>query len=522
MVAKSLYEWFTQSVDRHPDEIALEVADRSLTYSALDHLVDRIAGGVTDAHGGTPQAIGLLAARSLTAFAGYLAALRLGTVIVPLNPAFPAARNLTMCQAAGVDLVIAGEEAGDDISGSLPAEVATVVRLTRDGLERELAAPAAEGLDPHVPDLDAVAYIVFTSGSTGIPKGVPIVHRNLDAYIAGQIERYEAGPGSRFSQTFELTFDPTLFDMFVPWGSGGTLVVPSMDELRSPVDYVNRRQLTHWFSAPSTVSVTRRMGALTAGCMPSLRWSRFSGEQLTLRQAADWSDAAPSTVIENVYGPTELTMTCSGYRLPADRAHWPATANDTVPIGQVYPYLESVILDAGGRPALDGELCVRGCQRFPGYLDPRSNAGRFMVHDGAGAATVYDGTQPLTERHWYRTGDRIVVVDDYLVHLGRLDDQVKLRGYRVELGEVETVLNRHPSVDQAAAVTVVNDAVHDLAVAYTGQRLHPRELIAFIRESLPGYMTPSRFFHVSELPLNVNGKIDRHQIRKEIQEKWLR
>ena len=526
MAAKSLYEWFAEAAVKYPDAVAIEVPERVLTYSELHHLVDRVATLITRTMDYTPTTIGLLTARSLPAFTGYLAALRLRAVVVPLNPAFPASRNRGMGQAAGVDFVVVGEESGapEDVVKSLPSSKTPFLRLTTKELDVQLAAPVAEGaagLAPYVADPDEVAYVVFTSGSTGSPKGVPIVHRGLDAYIRSQIDLYEAGPGSRFSQTFELTFDPSVFDMFVPWGSGGTVVVPSPHEFHSPVDYVNGRGLTHWFSAPSMVSIARRMKALRPGCMPDLKWSRFSGEQLTLQQAAYWREAAPSTVIENVYGPTELTMTCSGYRLPARTEDWPMTVNDTVPIGEVYPYLESVIVDSAGEITLDGELCVRGCQRFPGYLDPQNNIGRFIAYHGNGAASIYDGSKPLDERHWYRTGDRIVVTENGLLHLGRLDDQVKLRGYRVELGEIETVLNRHPSVDQSAAVTVLSEgSITELVAVYVGAPLHPRELVAHIRESLPAYMVPSRFFQFDELPININGKIDRNQIRVDIQERW--
>ncbi|WP_328912403.1 MULTISPECIES: AMP-binding protein [unclassified Streptomyces] len=521
MPSRTLYDWFSQAAERYPGEVALEVADTALTFDELLELSDRIAARLLAAHGGRPEAVGLLAVRSVAAFAGYLAALRLRTPVVPLNPSFPANRNVMIARAAGVAAVLVGAEAGEAYARNYPPGVTTVLRLDDDALVGEISGAARPALPPYTSAVDEVAYIVFTSGSTGVPKGVPITHRNVDRYIDSQIERYEPGPGSRFSQTFELTFDPSIFDMFVCWGSGATLVVPTAADLLSPADYARDQGLTHWFSAPSTILVAHQSDELPPNSLPEIRWSRFSGEALTLRQARLWRAAAPGSVIENVYGPTELTMTCSGYRLPADAGEWPATANDTVPIGTVYPYLESVILDPDGRPAEDGELCVRGVQRFAGYLDPSSNAGRFMEYDGIRPAAVYRGGTPLTEEHWYRTGDRVVLLGQDILHLGRLDAQIKLRGFRVELGEVETVLNRHPAVVESAAVVITSDDVSDLAVAYAGTCTHPRELIAFIRESLPLFMVPRTFLHLDRLPLNINGKVDKHRITADIQERLL-
>lgn len=509
MTTMTLYEWFATSVERHPDETALEVQGCSFTYRGLDALVGRLARTLLDVHGGRPGAVGLLASRSVTTYAGYLAILRAGAAVVPLNPAFPAARNLAMCESAGALLVVLDEEGAAQREAIEAGGRRTVVPLAPDGLDR---LRGAAGPGPYRGVADDVAYILFTSGSTGTPKGVPIPHRNLDAYLARNIAWYEAGPGCRFSQTFDLTFDPSVFDMFTAWGSGSALVVPTRDDLISPAEYVGRHGITHWFSVPSIVSMARRLDALRPASMPSLRWSLFAGERFTFEQARAWADAAPNSAVENLYGPTELTVTCTRYRLPADREKWPVTRNDTVPIGRVHDHLEATLLDGGGRPAADGELCVRGVQRFPGYLDPGRNRGRFVAFDGVLGA-VYDGTGPLAGHHWYRTGDRVASEDGELVHLGRIDDQVKIRGYRMEPGEIEAVLRRHPDVLDAVVVAVTaDDGEVDLLAAYTGGPVPGSELAALVRGALPAYMAPAGFVHLGALPVNPNGKTDRERL----------
>ncbi|MGP2436208.1 amino acid adenylation domain-containing protein [Streptomyces sp. JW3] len=501
MTGPTLYTWFARSAAAHPDAVALEAAGRSLTYRALDEAVDALAARLEDTGVGRGDRVGLLAARSPLAYTGYLAVLRVGATVVPLNPLFPDARNAAVVAGARPALVLTDGPPPRTPSGTLAG-----VRLWHPPAEAPQHGPA-----PYRGEGDDVAYILFTSGSTGTPKGLPIRHRNLNDYLAHQIDRCAAGPGCRLSQTFDLTFDPSVFDMFVAWGSGATLVVPRREDLADPVAFVNDHGITHWFSVPSVVSLARRMRRLPSDSMPGLRRSLFAGEQLTTEQAQAWHAAAPASTVENIYGPTELTITCTGYRLPDERRQWPATPNGTVPIGTCPPHLQYVVLDADGRPAAEGELCVRGSQRFDGYLDPASNVGRFLEYDAATAepARDYDGTGPLTAGHWYRTGDRVTTLPDgTLTHLGRLDSQVQVHGYRVELGEVAAVLRTHRAVQEAAVV----EREGDLHAVYTGEQDCSGDLIRWLGDRVPAYMVPRTCTHVAQLPLNSNGKVDHGKV----------
>ncbi|MEU6073665.1 amino acid adenylation domain-containing protein [Micromonospora sp. NPDC047074] len=500
----TMFARFSRTARRCGDQVALEVRGRRVSYAELDELSARLADLLTRRHGHPPGPIGLLALRSVTAYAGYLAILRCGRTVVPLNPTFPAARNAVVARAAGLAGVLAdGDAASADLG--VPATV-----VPDPG-----ALPPAHDAAAHG-TADDLAYVLFTSGSTGAPKGVPIRHRNVTSYLDHVVPRYEVGVGSRLSQTFDLTFDPSVFDMFVAWSTGATLVVPDRRELLAVPEFVERRGITHWFSVPSVVSLAHRLRRLRPGCMPGLRWSLFAGEQLTLAQAHAWASAAPGSRIGNVYGPTELTVTCTEYRLPVDVREWPVTPNGTVPIGRPYPGLEHLILDDEGRPADEGELVARGPQRFPGYLDPAADAGRFVHFDGT-RAVPYDGTGPLTAKNWYRTGDRVVRQGTDLVHLGRLDQQVKVQGYRVELGEVEAVLRDQPGVRDAVVLAVADASGHvDLFAAYTGAGDDPQRLLDRLRERLPGYMVPRSATQLDAFPLNPNGKVDRRALATRI------
>ncbi|ADJ45465.1 amino acid adenylation domain-containing protein [Amycolatopsis mediterranei S699] len=487
--ARTLSQWFAASVARVPDAVAVEVDGAAVTYRELDDLSARLAARIAAECGELPRRVGLLASRSLLAFAGYLAATRLGATVVPLNAGHPVERNRAVCRAARPDLLLA-DAGGTAQTGELAGLVPNAL------VEPSLADLPAARLPDARPDPDAVAYILFTSGSTGRPKGVPVRHRNVDAFLAHNVSRFAVEPGCRLSHTFDLTFDLAVFDLFVSWAGGATLVCPGRTELTRPVRYLAERELTHWFSVPAAITVAAELGTLVTDVPGSaaLRYSIFCGEQFTLRQAQAWHAVAPRSAIVNAYGPTELTIACADYQLPADPADWPGTGNDTVPIGQPYPHLDAVVLDADGRPAAEGELCVRGPQRFDGYLDPADDVGRF------------------TEGRHYRTGDVVRCEGGQWVHVGRLDQQVQVNGYRVELGEVEAALRRTDGIGAAVVVATAHGGRTELAAFYTGE-LPAARVRRELRRALPVYMVPRRLTPLPSIPLNANGKADRPRLR---------
>jgi amino acid adenylation domain-containing protein len=476
-----LHGWFLRGLDRDPDAVALHVAGRRISYRRLHERALALAGALL-ADGRAPRRVGLLAARSEQAYAGILAAGYAGAAVVPLNPDFPAERTRRMVAAARLDALLV-DEGGRHLLPELADEL---------GSAPVIGEPTATPLDaPRVPGRTDVAYILFTSGSTGRPKGVPVRHDNVDSYLRFVHDRYRFTPADVFSQTFDLTFDLAMFDMFTAWGCGGTLVSMPPQAFVSVPDFVAQHGITVWFSSPSVVSLLRRLRRLTPGALPTLRYSLFCGEPLLGQDAADWQAAAPDSCLENLYGPTELTISCSVHRW--DPATSPARCvNDVVPIGTMHPGSDHLLVDEQGRPdPTTGELCVTGPQMFPGYLDPADDAGRFLEHDG---------------RRWYRTGDLVrALPDGELAHLGRRDHQVKIHGVRVELAEVEWGLRRCAGVTDAVVVALDGE----LHAFYLGRRRPDPELIEELAEFFPRYLVPLRYRHLDEFPLNANRKIDR-------------
>lgn len=499
-IADTLYEWFGNSARAHPDAVALEVDGVAWTYRRLANVAGNIASRILAVcDGQEPRRVGLLASRTATAYAGYLAVLRLGATVVPLGTSFPAERNAAVAAAARLDVVLADGSADSTALG----DRTLVLDHARLAAWADESVPSIRAFEPR-----GAAYILFTSGSTGVPKGVPISHGNVCAFLRNTVARYGAGPGARVSQIFDLTFDPSVFDMFAAWGSGATLVVPARADLLAPVRFVNRHAITHWNSVPSVISLAHRLRMLRPDAMPTLRRSVFCGEPLTLDQAKAWRIAAPHSRVENAYGPTELTVTCTSYTLPQELRDWPRTHNGTVPIGTPYPGVEYRMID--------GELCVRGPQRFDGYLDPADDHGRFRTGDGH----PYDPNTPLDHTHWYRTGDRISTTPDsadppVLVHLGRNDEQVQVQGYRVELAEIAAAIREIPEIADAAVVPLTRPGGDTtLAAAFTCTDPHRDDattetLRQHLQRRLPDYMIPRNFLRLDALPLNPRGKIDR-------------
>jgi amino acid adenylation domain-containing protein len=351
--------------------------------------------------------------------------------------------------------------------------------------------PDGPALDEPLPtSAQDVAYILFTSGSSGRPKGVPVLHSNAVAYLRHIRARYDFTSDDVFSQTYDLTFDLAMFDLFVGWGAGGTVVSVPSHVYVSLADFVARHGITVWFSTPTMISLVRRGRGLEPGCLPGLRWSLFCGEALLVRDAGQWQEAAPNSRLENLYGPTELTISCSAHRFDPVRSPQLAV-NDVVPIGTIHPRLRYLLLGAEDSADGIGELCVTGEQMFPGYLDPADDTSRFL--DRAG-------------QRWYRTGDLVRHIDGgELAYLGRADHQVKISGHRIELAEVEWGLRRLSGVREAVAVA----AEGQLVAFLVGDERPAPVLVKELGSFFPRPLIPRHYLYLDEMPMNANRKTDR-------------
>ncbi|SBT43773.1 AMP-binding protein [Micromonospora auratinigra] len=503
----ALHGRFLQGLAAAPGRTALHLPDREVSYAELHETALRWAGALAAGPDGPPRVVGILAGKTLESYAGLLATLYVGATAVPLHPEFPAARTAGMLTACGVCTLLL-DASGLAVRAELGEAGAGVPVLAPladpDGVGdgRRIPLTGAAPLDaPRPAGPDDLAYVLFTSGSTGRPKGVPITHGNLRHYFSVLDDRYDFGPGDRFSQSFDLNFDCAMFDLFCAWGAGGSVHPVPPAAYRDLPGWVAERELTVWFSTPSAITLARRTGRLAPAAMPGLRWSFFAGEALHAADAVDWQAAAPASTLENIYGPTELTVTITGHRW-SPRTSPDLCVNGLVPIGHLHDGHDGVLLTEDGTASeVEGELCITGPQLTPGYLDPADDRGRFLDRDG---------------RRWYRTGDRVRRLENKeLIYLGRLDAQVQVHGWRVELAEIEHALRGCPGVEDAVAVARAGDAGTELVVFYTGTPTAPAELSRGLRQVLPKGMLPRSYRHVPEFPLNSNRKVDRARLTRE-------
>lgn len=476
-----LHEAFLRSVDRDERAEALRIGGESVSYGRLHERALLLAGGLLSRSPHQLRRVGVLGARSEDMYAGLLAAYYTGAAAVPLNPAFPPERLRYMITSAALDGLIADDKGLSvlDTMAEVLGNIPVVHRPVGPALGQPLPSSSQD-----------VAYILFTSGSSGRPKGVPILHSNVVAYLRQLRARYDFTSDDVFSQTYDLTFDLAMFDLFAGWGAGGTVVSVPSHVYVSLADFVAKHGVTVWFSTPTMISLVRRGRGLEPGSLPGLRWSLFGGEALLVRDADQWQQAAPNSSLENLYGPTELTITCSVHRFDPDRSPKLAV-NDVVPIGTIHPRLRYLLLGAEERGDGIGELCVTGEQMFPGYLDPADDNHRFLDQDG---------------QRWYRTGDLVRHIDGgELAYLGRADHQVKISGFRVELAEVEWGLRRLPGVREAVAVAAEGRLVAFLVGDERPVPVLMKELGTFF----PRYLIPRHYKYLDDLPLNANKKTDR-------------
>lgn len=475
---------FLRGLAAAPDRSAFRVGDDELTYAQAHALALKWAGALVDLADGSPGAVGVLADKGTTCYVGILAALYAGATVVPLNPGFPIERTRRMAAAAGVGTVIA------DARGARVAErldVRTVLTPDQGVPGRALPAPL-----PVAPG--DTAYVLFTSGSTGRPKGVPITHANLDHYFGLVDGWYDLTPQDVFTQTFDVTFDCAMFDLFTAWGAGAAAVAVPPMAYRDLPGFITANGVTVWFSTPSAIGLVRRAGGLAAGSMPGLRLSLFAGEALKCADAADWQRAAPGSAVENLYGPTELTITITRHRW--SDASPELGVNGMSPIGVPNAGHEQLLVGPDGEPVdTEGELWLTGPQLTPGYLDPGDDTGRYVRRG---------------DRRWYSTGDRVRRADNgELVYLGRADSQVQVHGWRVELAEIDHAVRGCDGIEDAVTIGVPTADSTELIVFYTGRRTTTAQFAAQLRDALPLGLIPRHYEHLADMPLNANRKVDR-------------
>ncbi len=494
-----LHRLFTEEAARRPEAVALVTADERITYRELDRRADRLARRLRRRGLPTEAAVGVFLERSLGAVVAFLAVLKAGGAYVPLDPTYPVERLEFMLQDTQAPFVLTHAAHAERLSG-----LGTVVLCldADEEADEEESAPTA-GLDaPPTVDADNLAYVLYTSGSTGRPKGVAVPHRAV-VRLVRETDYAAFGPNEVVLQFAPVAFDASTFEIWGALLNGGQVALApnAAAALADLGDLIDRHGITTVFL---TTALFHLMVDHQLERLRPLRQILTGGELMSPGHVRQALAGLAETRLTIFYGPTENT-TFTSYCPLRD----PAEVGASVPLGRPIANTRAYVLDDRDRLApiapigVAGELCTAGEGLARGYLNrPELTAERF-VPDPWG-----------TGGRLYRTGDLArVLPDGRLDFLGRIDHQIKLRGFRIEPGEIEARLTEHPTVREATVVVHEQPVGNRFLVAYVvGAEVSEADLRAHLREQLPEYMVPTAFVVLESLPLTANGKVDRRRL----------
>jgi amino acid adenylation domain-containing protein len=488
---RCIHQLFESQAARTPDAAAVVFGDASLTYRELDERASRIANHLLGRGVGPEVRVGICLERGLELMPAILGVMKAGGAYVPVDPAHPAERIGYVLEDSAAALVLTQERLRDSIP-------------TRDGvglvcIDTEWARIAEESAEAPESSVTAenLAYVIYTSGSTGRPKGVAMHHRGVVNYVHWGIRFYGAGRGNGAPVFSSMAVDLTITNLLPLFAGRPVQLLPEQNAVEALAAALRARPDF------GLIKITPVHLTLLNALLPpdELRFAArtlvIGADFLVAEPTLPWQDHAPGVRLMNEYGPTETVVGCSAYMLPAGRHR-----AGPVPVGHPIQNIRFYVLDPHGQPVpvgLPGELYIAGAGVARGYLGrPALTAEKFVPDPFATAG-----------ERMYRAGDRARwLADGNLVILGRTDSQVKVRGYRVEPGEVEAALRRHPDVS-ACLVVVREDRPDDRRlVAYVVGGAAPEALREHLRQSLPEYMVPGAFVPLAALPQTPTGKLD--------------
>jgi amino acid adenylation domain-containing protein len=459
------HERFEAQAAATPHAVAAVYEHQQITYAELNRQANQVARYLRESGVGPESLVGVSMRTSLRRLAAFIGVWKAGGGYVPLDPDLPAGRLAFMIDDTGMKTILTDERSQWDHIATLPGDI----------------SPAAVGPEN-------VAYVLYTSGSTGQPKGVVIEHRNLVNLTSAMAARWGIGPGSNVLQFASFTFDVSVMDMFMPLLSGATLILAGPDTLHSPprlAALLRKAKITFAGLPPAVLNL------LPAGDYPHLRTIMAAGEELPAGLARRW--IRPGLTLVNGYGPTEATIIATYAQITENTPMPP-------PIGYpVRPNYRAYVLDRHLNPVpagVTGELHLGGAGIARGYLNRPELTGQRFIPD------------PFTPgRRLYKTGDLVKRrPDGSIVYLGRIDDQVKINGIRIELGEIDAAILSHPAIDQALA-RVINGEL--AAYIRPARPVTDTDIRDHLTRTLPATMIPAHLITLDTFPLNTSGKIDR-------------
>ncbi len=505
---RCIHQLFEAQARRAPDAIALVYGDRRLTYRELDERANELARYLQGLGVGPDVLVGICMHRSLELIVGILGTLKAGGAYVPLDPTYPKKRLAAMFEDVEIPVLLTQER----VLAGLPEHRATVVCLDRDR-EAIAAAPAPASPPPPV-TVRNLCYVIFTSGSTGKPKAAAVYHGGWTNLMHWFVTEFGVNPADRTLVVSSFSFDITQRSIVMPLIAGAQLHLAASDFYNPQLvmQTIEQQGITLMNCSPSMFYLLiENPNETTYARLSSLRHLFLGGEAISATRLRDWAESgACRTEVVNVYGAAEATDVSTFYRLH-DYARYAATS---VPIGKPIFNSQVYILDDDLTPVgfgESGEICIAGDGVGAGYINDAALTAQKFVRNPFG-----DDPGALL----YRTGDVARFLPDWdLEFVGRVDHQVKLRGYRIDLGDIESALRQSPVIREAVVLPRQDAAGDQRLVAYVSlkEEKTPQELNvhlrSFLKDRLPKYMLPNDYVTLEAMPLSPNGKIDRNALK---------
>ena len=492
---RNVLEYLEADVLLHPEKIAVEDEQTCLRYDELLDSSRRIGSGLA-AVSGMRMPIAVMAEKSVFTEAVFLGIVQAGCYYVLLNPELPAVRLCQIQEVLNAEWLITDAEHYEKALALMPAEK---ILMMEDLIKTPVNQEVLTGIRSRMVDTDPL-YANFTSGSTGVPKGVLVSHRSVLDFIDCFSELFGIGAEDIIGNQAPFDFDVSVKDIYTALKTGAKLVIIPRHLFSVPaklLDYICERNVTTMIWAVSALCLISTFHGLDYRVPTSVRRILFSGETMPQKALDTWMGHLPETEFVNLYGPTEITCNCTYHRIDRNRDY-----ADGIPIGTAFPNEEVFLLDKEGKqvvmPGKTGEICVRGSALALGYLNNPEQTARAFVQN------------PLNQNYpdrIYRTGDlAFYTPEQELMFCGRKDFQIKYMGHRIEIEEIERAVSNLDGVERCCVV--FDEKKQRLFGFYMGT-IDKKKLHAELKTVLPVYMIPGVFYVVSAFPLTKNGKVDR-------------
>ena len=522
-----LHQLVSESALRYPDREAVICKERVLTFAELERESNKVAHLLLSLHIAKGDRVGLHLDRGIEAIIAACGVLKTGATYVPIDPASPARRVSYIVEKCEIKTLVTSQDKLSklekafpetvpftyivlmDETETIPSVLKPAQLMTRRSVSDELGKSA-----PQVNIIDTdIAYILFTSGSTGNPKGVMLSHQNSLTFVNSTCSFFDIQKEDRFSNIAPLHFDMSIFDIFVAFKAGACVIVIPEAVAMFPAklaEYIAEKRISVWNSVPSALSLLATYNNLDSCDLSSLRLILFAGELFPLKYLRRLQDALPGARFCNMYGQTEANSSTYYW---VDRLS--LEEKSVLPIGKSLPNFEVFALDEKGalidEPGKEGELYVRASTVALGYWgEPEKTENAF----------VRNPLRPELRERVYKTGDLVHLdFDGNYVFSGRKDHMIKSRGYRIEIGEIETVLCSHPEIRKAVVIPIPDELIGNRLLAVVEplamDKLTRDDVLKFCMAQLPKYMVPETVQFRECLPMTSSGKVDRKKLSEQ-------